>query len=330
MTDRLLVVDDDPDIARFIEVNLRTHGFEVHLAGDGVEALEKAQEIRPDLVLVDVMMPRMDGFQVVDRLRSDPRTANTSIIMLTAKALTADKVLGITAGADDYIIKPFDPVELVARVKGTLRRAREMRAISPLTGLPGNARIHDELLNRIASDESFAMLYADLDNFKAFNDHYGFLRGDDALRAVARAIQDAALEVGRATVFVGHLGGDDFVLVAPVDLAETLCHAIVAACEKVIGGLYDEEDAKRGFVELENRQGKLEQFPLLSISIGVATTDRRVYTHPGEIVGVATELKEFAKRTRGSKFVFDRRTYNGPGDEQPEGGPQAAQPEPYT
>ena len=314
MTDRLLVVDDDPDIARFIEVNLRTHGFEVHLAADGVEALEKAQEIRPDLVLVDVMMPRMDGFQVVDHLRSDPRTANTSIIMLTAKALTADKVLGITAGADDYIIKPFDPVELVARVKGTLRRAREMRAISPLTGLPGNARIHDELLNRIASEAPFAMLYADLDNFKAYNDHYGFLRGDDALRAVARAIQDSALEVGGSKVFVGHLGGDDFVLVAPIELSEPLCVVIIESIGKVIGGLYEQEDRDRGYVELENRQGKMERFPLLSVSIGVATTDRRPFSHPGEVVSVATELKEFAKRTEGSKFVFDRRTY---GDTSP-------------
>ncbi|MGH2710989.1 MAG: GGDEF domain-containing response regulator [Actinomycetota bacterium] len=312
MGDVLLVVDDDPDIARFIEVNLRTHGFEVHLASDGVEALERAQEIRPDLVLVDVMMPRMDGFQVVDHLRSDPRTANTSIIMLTAKALTADKVLGITAGADDYIIKPFDPVELVARVKGTLRRAREMRAISPLTGLPGNARIHDELLGRIASNRPFALLYADLDNFKAYNDHYGFLRGDDALRQIARAIQDTCLQLGGSEVFVGHLGGDDFVMVAPVSLAEELCRQIIEACEKVITGLYEEEDRTRGFVELENRQGKLERFPLLSVSIGVATTDRRSYSHPGEVVSVATELKEFAKRTEGSKYVFDRRSDTGP------------------
>jgi diguanylate cyclase (GGDEF)-like protein len=312
MTDRLLVVDDDPDIARFIEVNLRTHGFEVHLASDGVEALEKAQEIRPDLVLVDVMMPRMDGFQVVDHLRSDPRTANTSIIMLTAKALTADKVLGITAGADDYIIKPFDPVELVARVKGTLRRAREMRAISPLTGLPGNARIHDELLNRIASGENFALLYADLDNFKAYNDHYGFLRGDDALRAVARCVQDSALEIGGSKAFVGHLGGDDFVLITPVEIAEELCKAMLAECHNVVPGLYEAEDIKRGYIELENRQGKMERFPMLSMSIGVATTDRRKYSHPGEVVGVATELKEFAKRTEGSTFVFDRRSDSDP------------------
>jgi diguanylate cyclase (GGDEF)-like protein len=315
MGDVLLVVDDDPDIARFIEVNLRTHGFEVHLASDGVEALERAQEIRPDLVLVDVMMPRMDGFQVVDHLRSDPRTANTSIIMLTAKALTADKVLGITAGADDYIIKPFDPVELVARVKGTLRRAREMRAISPLTGLPGNARIHDELLSRIASDAQFALLYSDLDHFKAYNDHYGFLRGDDALRQIARAIQDTSLQLGGSSVFVGHLGGDDFVLIAPVSLAEELCRQIIAACENVITGLYEDEDRQRGYVELENRQGKLERFRLLSVSIGVATTAKRKYSHPGEVVSVATELKEFAKRTEGSAYVFDRRAN---GDSQPQ------------
>ena len=308
MPGTVLVVDDDPDIARFIEVNLRTHGFEVHMASDGVEALERANELRPDLVLVDVMMPRMDGFQVVDQLRSDPRTANTSIIMLTAKALTADKVLGITAGADDYIIKPFDPIELVARVQGTLRRAREMRAVSPLTGLPGNARIQDEIQTRMAASEPFALLYADLDNFKAFNDHYGFLRGDDLLKAFGRCVQDLALEMGGSKIFVGHLGGDDFVMLAPVEMADDLCRALIERCPGVIGGVYDDADRERGYIEVENRRGELERFPILSVSIGVATTDRRSFGHPGEVVSVATELKEFAKRTAGSTYVFDRRS----------------------
>jgi diguanylate cyclase (GGDEF)-like protein len=313
MTDTVLVVDDDPDIARFIEVNLRTQGFDVHLATDGVEALERATELRPDLVVVDVMMPRMDGFQVVDRLRADPRTANTSIIMLTAKALTADKVLGITAGADDYIIKPFDPVELVARVKGTLRRAREMRAISPLTGLPGNARIQEELKRRIEGGEPFALLYADLDNFKAYNDHYGFLRGDDALRTVARCVQDSAMERD-PSIFVGHLGGDDFVLVSSLEDAEPLCKAIVELCEDRRGKLYDPEDRDRGYIEVENRRGEVQRFPLLSISIGVATTERRSFGHHGEAVTVATELKEFAKRAEGSTYLIDRRAdEEGPG-----------------
>jgi diguanylate cyclase (GGDEF)-like protein len=307
VSDKVLVVDDDPDIARFIEVNLRTQGFEVHLASDGVEALERAREVVPDLVLVDVMMPRMDGFQVVDRLRSEPRTANVSIIMLTAKALTADKVLGITTGADDYIIKPFDPVELVARVKGTLRRAREMRAMSPLTGLPGNARIQQELRQRIDATEPFALLYADLDHFKAYNDHYGFLRGDEALRAVGRIVQDAALETGGSSVFVGHLGGDDFVLVSPIDLAEPLCARIIERLDREIPLLYDQDDRGRGHIEVQNRQGRIEQFPPLSISIGVATSTRRRFSHPGEVVTLATELKEYVKRSPGSGFAFDRR-----------------------
>ena len=120
MAETILVVDDDPDIARFVEVNLRSAGYDVAVAGDGEEALERAGEIRPDLVLLDVMMPRIDGFEVAQRLRKNPQTANTSIIMLTAKALSADKVTGLQSGADDYIIKPFDP----DRAAGARRRAR--------------------------------------------------------------------------------------------------------------------------------------------------------------------------------------------------------------
>jgi diguanylate cyclase (GGDEF)-like protein len=303
----VLVADDDPDIARFIEVNLRTHGYDVHLASDGVEALDRAFEVRPSLVLVDVMMPRMDGFQVVERLRADPRTANVSIIILTAKALTADKVLGLTSGADDYIIKPFDPVELVARVKGTLRRAKEMRAISPLTGLPGNARIHEEIQRLIDSGESFSLLYADLDHFKSYNDHYGFLRGDDAIRFVARCVQDSAMEVAGPGTFVGHIGGDDFVVICSPEESEALCQAIITRFDREAGGLYDEEDRERGYIEITDRLQKVQRLPLVSISIGVASSKRRPYTHPGEVVSVATELKEFAKRHAGSSWAVDRR-----------------------
>src|SRR5437764_11102869 len=182
MPEMILVVDDDPDIARFVEVNLRSAGFDVAVATDGEEALRRAEEIRPDLVLLDVMMPRIDGFEVAQRLRRNTRTANTCIIMLTAKAQSSDKVLGLTAGADDYIIKPFDPIELLARVKTTLRRAREMRNLSPLTGLPGNIRIQDEIQRKVEDETPFAVLYCDLDNFKAFNDHYGFVKGDRVIQ----------------------------------------------------------------------------------------------------------------------------------------------------
>ena len=160
MPETILVVDDDPDIARFVEVNLRSAGYDVAVAGDGEEAIDKAMELRPDLVLLDVMMPRIDGFEVAQRLRKNPQTANTSIIMLTAKALSADKVTGLQSGADDYIIKPFDPIELLARVKGTLRRAKEMRNLSPLTGLPGNIRIQEEIERQVREGRDFAVLYS--------------------------------------------------------------------------------------------------------------------------------------------------------------------------
>lgn len=307
MAERILVADDDPDIARFVEVNLRTHGFEVFSAANGEEALEMAQELRPDLVLLDVMMPKLDGFRVVERMRADPRTSNISVIMLTARALTADKVLGLTAGADDYIVKPCDPMELVARVKGTLRRAQEMRATSPLTGLPGNLRIQEEIRAAVAEGQEFALLYADMDNFKAYNDHYGFLRGDEAIRLAARVLQDVATDVIGEEAFVGHVGGDDFVLLSPPDRAEELCQAVVERFDREIPTLYDPTDRERGYIEVESRTKEVTRYPLLSISIGVATTARRRFTHPGEAVTVASELKAFAKRSQGSSWAVDRR-----------------------
>jgi diguanylate cyclase (GGDEF)-like protein len=307
MPETILVVDDDPDIARFVEVNLRSAGYDVSVASDGEEALEKAQTLRPDLVLLDVMMPRIDGFEVAQRLRRNPQTANTSIIMLTAKALSTDKVLGLTAGADDYIIKPFDPIELLARVKGTLRRAKEMRNLSPLTGLPGNIRIQEEIERMVREDRPFAVLYCDLDNFKAYNDQKGFVRGDRLIQAAARIIQDSVAGFAGSDGFVGHVGGDDFVAVVPPDVAEEVAKRIVEEFDAQIGDFYEREDVERGFVEVEDRKGILQKLPLVGVSVGIATTLVRNFAHYGEAVAVATEMKQFAKREPRSSYAVDRR-----------------------
>jgi diguanylate cyclase (GGDEF)-like protein len=307
MPETILVVDDDPDIARFVEVNLRSAGYDVAVAGDGQEALDRAGELRPDLVLLDVMMPRIDGFEVAQRLRKNPTTANTSIIMLTAKALSADKVTGLQSGADDYIIKPFDPIELLARVKGTLRRAKEMRNLSPLTGLPGNIRIQEEIERQVREQREFAVLYADLDNFKAYNDQKGFVRGDRLIQATARIIQDAVIEGAGSEGFIGHVGGDDFVAVVGPDVAEDVAKRI---CERFDEGrvdFYEAEDLERGSVRVEDRKGVLQDVPLVAISVGIAMTSKRQFAHYGEAVAVATEMKSFAKREPGSSFAVDRR-----------------------
>jgi diguanylate cyclase (GGDEF)-like protein len=306
MAETILVVDDDPDIARFVEVNLRSAGYEVSVAGDGEEALERASEIRPDLVLLDVMMPRLDGFEVAQRLRKNPQTANTSIIMLTAKALSSDKVTGLQSGADDYIIKPFDPIELLARVKGTLRRAKEMRNLSPLTGLPGNIRIQEEIERQVREHRPFAVLYVDLDNFKTYNDKYGFVRGDRLIQGTARMIQDAVM-ANDPDGFIGHVGGDDFVAVVEPDVAEDVAKAVCDRFDTDRALYYEDDDLDRGFVRMEDRKGVEQDIPLVSVSVGIATTSRRAFAHYGEAVAVATEMKQFAKRDGGSSYAVDRR-----------------------
>src|SRR6266567_3338886 len=268
MAESVLVVDDDPDVARFVEVNLRSAGHEVTLASDGEEALAMAAELRPDLILLDVMMPKLDGFEVAQRLRRDPRTSSCSIIMLTAKALSADKVLGLSSGADDYIIKPFDPVELLAR----------------------------------------GVLYLDLDHFKAYNDHYGFVRGDRAIQAVARLASEVVHEMADESSFVGHVGGDDFLIITPPELAEAVAQKLCERFDLEVPALYDRIDLERGTVEIEDRQGTMRTFPLLSVSIGGVSAPPRRFAHFGEVVAIATEMKQVAKRTPGSSFAFDRRT----------------------
>jgi diguanylate cyclase (GGDEF)-like protein len=309
----VIVVDDDIDVARFIEVNLRLEGFDVVVAHDGQEALEAISDRVPDLALLDVMMPRIDGVELCRRLRSDPLTASLPVIMLTAKSLSADKVVGLTAGADDYIIKPFDTLELIARVQSTLRRNADMRAVSPLTGLPGNHRINEEIAARAAGEQHFAVCHLDLDNFKAFNDRYGWLRGDDVITLLASAMKAAAGEVGLPAPFIGHVGGDDFVAICAPEQVDAFTSRCIKLFDDGVAELHDPADAAAGFMTIVDRQGNERRYPLVSVSIGVAMTGRRQFPDHRAIVAVATEMKVVAKAQAGSAVAVDRRVDPGTG-----------------
>jgi diguanylate cyclase (GGDEF)-like protein len=303
----VLVADDDEDIVRFVEVNLRLEGFDVATAVDGEQALQLACDLMPDLVLLDVMMPKIDGFEVCQRLRSDPRTKHISVIMLTAKSLSADKVVGLTAGADDYMIKPFDPIELVARVKSALRRAREMRDLNPLTQLPGNVQVQEEVTKRVEAGAPFALMYVDLDNFKAFNDYYGFLRGDEAIKLLARVVTESCKRQAPNGSFVGHIGGDDFVALVEPDAAEAVAESIIKAWDAQVASLYDPDDLARGFIEVADRRNQVHRYPVTSVSIGIASTGQRPIESHWEASEIASEMKHFAKRAPRSSFALDRR-----------------------
>jgi diguanylate cyclase (GGDEF)-like protein len=306
VAERILVVDDDRDIARFVELNLSLEGFEVDVAHDGARALEMATARPPDLILLDVMMPVVDGVEVVRRLRAQSSTASIPVVMLTAKSLSADKVVGLTAGADDYIVKPFDTLELVARVRTTLRRTADVRSVSPLTGLPGNHRIDIEIATRAQSGLPYAVCHVDLDEFKSFNDAYGFLRGDDLLLVLAGVLQQEASRAADPPAFVGHVGGDDFVVVCTPDQAEPICQSVLTAFDAAVPAHYDPDDRERGYLEVNDRRGELRRHGLVSVSIGVASHVSGDRDHRA-VVAAATEMKAVAKAQEGSVIAVDRR-----------------------
>lgn len=306
---RVLVVDDDRNLRKIISTNLELAGFAVEVAADGPEALSLIEHVQPDIVLLDLMMPHMDGYEVAKRIRNhqNPTIANVPIIILTAKGETEDKLRGFEAGADDYITKPFGPQELLARVRAKIRRVEVDSSLSPLTRLPGNLAIEAELRRRIDSGEPFAVIYLDLDNFKAFNDVYGFTHGDEAIVLLARVTVDVVRRRGTTNDFVGHIGGDDFIVVTLSERAEEIAKEIITEFDRDIRGLYSAKDLRAGYIETRDRRGALNRFPIMTISMAIVSNDRSQLDNYAQVGEAAAELKRYAKSIAGSVYVKDKR-----------------------
>jgi diguanylate cyclase (GGDEF)-like protein len=291
-----------------VQINLELDGFRVETAPGGRQALERAAENPPDLMLLDIMMPEIDGLTVLRRMRGNPTTGSVPVIILSARSLAEDRVRGLDLGADDYITKPFDLEELVARVRTVLRRSQQMRDLSPLTGLPGNFRISEALETRVDSGNPMAVVHSDLDNFKAFNDHYGFMRGDTVIKFTAKVLLAAASATANGDVFVGHIGGDDFVSICHADDMKAYCEEIITRFDDGILDYYDTADALQGYIEVTDRKGERHAYPICSLSMGVASTETKALTSEWEASSVAAEMKEVAKSIPGTNYQVDRRT----------------------
>jgi diguanylate cyclase (GGDEF)-like protein len=300
----VLVVDDDEGVRTILSINLALEGYVVRTASDGAEALRIAATHPPDLVILDVMLPGMDGLAVCAQLRAMPATEHVSIMMLSALNRTAEKVRALAGGADDYMTKPFAVTELLARAGSVIRRSRDMRDVNPLTGLPGNLQIERWLQHAVATREPVALMYVDIDSFKPFNDRYGFLRGDEALRALGRILTAAAARTGRARV--GHVGGDDFVTICHPDDVDAISRETIERFDGSTAALYDAADRERGWIETRDRRGDTVRDPLLTVSIGVALSTGTVTDHR-RLVQTATEMKHLAKSRSGSACCVDRR-----------------------
>jgi diguanylate cyclase (GGDEF)-like protein len=307
VADVILIAVDDADVATELEHSLSVEGWEVYVARNGIDALDQARKLQPSVAIVDAALPERDGLDVCLELRLDVRTVNSAVILLGHED-GRDKLRGFAAGVDDHLVKPIDAAELIARVRSLLRRTSQMRDLSPLTHLPGNFRIASELERLVSHpDACFAVLYADLNEFKAYNDYYGFLRGDEVIKLTARVLVEAlALHPGEPS-FAGHVGGDDFVLLCDPAVAEPVCVEALARFDRSIRALYDADDADNGYIEVADRQGNLRRYLLTSLSIGVATTTQRPIRTQWEASVIATEMKAHAKRHGRSAYEVDRR-----------------------
>jgi GGDEF domain-containing protein len=253
------------------------------------------------------MMPKIDGYEVCRKMRQDFSLNQIPVIMLSARGDQRDRVAGLEGGANDYLVKPYSNEELLLRVKNVLEWNIRQKEANPLTGLPGNTAIEREMIARISQKKPYAFLYVDIDNFKGFNDYYGYQKGDDIIEFLADILRRTVVKLGGNEDFVGHIGGDDFVMVVPPSRAEIMAQYVVDEFDKGTLLLLDQEDVKRGYLEVRDRQGELKRIPVMSVTIAlVKSTDNQI-EHFAEVNDIASSLKEYGKRIEGSVVVKERR-----------------------
>jgi signal transduction histidine kinase/DNA-binding response OmpR family regulator len=303
---RVMIVDDDPSIRMICREVLELGGYQVKDAGSATAALAEARRFRPDMIVLDVLMPGIDGYRTAEMIRADPAIGMAPIMFLSARGDTADKVRAFRSGAEDYMVKPFDAAELLARVAKALdRQARELGA-SPTTQLPGADAIQAEIERRIASDQSAVACYLDLDNLKAFNDYYGYAKANAVIRQTGDVIRYVVQRSGSPGDFIGHIAGDDFVFVTNAARVDDVCTAICDRFDHLIRLYYDPADRERGYIETKDRFGVQRKFPIMSVSIAAISLGRpKSYAGLAELAAVG---KSTAKAIPGSSYVRDGQT----------------------
>ena len=308
----ILVVEDERVIARLLKETLQVEGFQVVTVLNGEDAVQFALRETPHLIILDLALPGMDGYEVASCLRMHHKTMHIPIIALSSFGELSEKVRAFEIGVDDYITKPFQVDELLARIRTQIRRVQQ-NYLSPLIGLPGGLQVELAIKHKLNSLESWSILYLDLDNFKAFNDVYGFLTGNDIIRLVGRICQRVVRDFGNADDFVGHIGGDDFVVVTTPDRAGLLCKEISAAYKEESAAYYRPEDLRRGSISGVDRKGRIYQFPLVSLSIGVVNNQGRRSHSLEEVSYLAAEAKYYAKQSTSNVYhISPRRDVTSP------------------
>ncbi len=324
MADRIVIVDDADMDLRVHAATLRGKGYDVVTAASGIGALAIVETLVPDLFLIAAHMQEMDGFTLCERLKDDPRLINVPVIFVMPQPRPDDIDRGYAAGGADYIAKPCHLSEFLARVGAQVRMAKALQEVArleevahdanPLTHLPGNNTIACTIQRAIDQREDMTVIYADLDNFKAFNDHYGFSNGDDLLLFTAETLQTAIRLICPEAAFLGHEGGDDFVMMVDAAHAEQLGADIVRRFDGGASAFYTEAEAEQGYIEAFDRQGQPTRYPLVTLSMAGVRLLTYEFHRFLEVASICAEVKHAAKSRPGSLLFMDRRGKAIPGE----------------
>lgn len=261
----------------------------------------------PDILVLNEDNIEGDIIEYCKNVRSDEDNSITPIIIVSSNKDTKHIVEILRNEVELYLEQPIDKDILYYNIKNLMRLLNSNRMVSPLTGLPGNVQIQAEMKKRLSNKREFAMLYVDLDNFKAYNDTYGFSNGDEIIKYTAKVIQDNVLKDDNERNFVGHIGGDDFIAIIENEDYEKISQSIIAEFDSGLSKFFNKEDLEKGYLEVENRRGIMEQYPLTSISIGVVDVAVGRFKNTLEIGEAGASVKHLAKTIYGSTYVIDRR-----------------------
>ena len=291
--------------------------YHVVTAKDGASIFKQLKKSAIDMVLLDTKFPDLTGFEICQKLKADPLTQAIPVIFITSQNSVADEEQGLNVGAADYIAKPYNAPIVLARIKTQLQLSSAVAELkrlnqlaldaNPNTGLPGNTSILKALQDAVTNKTATCVIYADLDNFKAYNDIYGFAKGDEVIVFTANVIRAALQISGCGEAFFGHIGGDDFVIIVPTKKHNEVAKEIIARIDCGILEFYSNEDAKRGYINATNRNGEKTQLPLISLSMGGVDLTQRELSTAFEVVDICTEMKTAAKKQQGSNILMCNR-----------------------
>ncbi len=304
---KILIADDNEVIRESISEILTEAGYHATAVEDGEKAVIAILEGDFDLIILDYRMPHKNGFEVVSEVRKHPAFTDVPIIILTSDMEKATKLEGLALDIDEFLTKPADKDEILARVKLLIKRSGQRVDINPLTKLPGNPSIQARAERALARGDKFAMIYVDLNNFKAYNDTYSYVAGDKVILETAHILREVVLGQD-PDGFVGHIGGDDFVAICTYPAAELIAKKLAMTFKQALKRFYKEEDLKRGHIKAKNRRGEEEEYPLLSLAIGVAHNNLKPLGSYARAVGILNELKHYSKAMGDCYIAIDRRT----------------------